>query len=55
MTAYPYELSKMEDLDLIALERQARAMQAQALAQSFTALRRSIAGLFGRATAAHTA
>lgn len=55
MTAYPYELRKMEDLDLIALERQARAMQAQALVESFAALRRGIAGLFGRGTAARTA
>lgn len=55
MTSTPDLRNDLIELDLIAIERQARAMQARALADAFGALRRSIVGLFARVTHARTA
>ncbi|MCB1391550.1 MAG: hypothetical protein KDK12_20795 [Rhodobacteraceae bacterium] len=45
----------LNSIDLVTIEQQARAMQAQALAEMFRALWRAIAGLFARTGAARTA
>jgi len=55
MTAQATKAIEINELDLIAIERQARAMQARALADAFAALRRGISNLFARGTSARTA
>ncbi|MCA2010657.1 RSP_7527 family protein [Pararhodobacter sp. CCB-MM2] len=55
MTAHTDNLFEIKDLDLVQIEREARAMQARALADMFSALRRGIVSLFSRGTEARTA
>ena len=47
--------NEINTIDVIAIERQAREMQARALADMVRALLRGIAGRLGRGAAAHTA
>lgn len=55
MTIQPQNLHQIKDIDLITIEREARAMQARALAEGLVALRRGIASLFARAFHPRTA
>ena len=55
MTAHKDNLFEIKDLDLVQIEREARAMQARALADMLTALRRGIVSLFSRGSQARAA
>lgn len=52
---FDQNVQQPSDLDLITIERDARAMQARAIAEMFASLRRSIAARLHRGAAAHTA
>ena len=55
MTANNENLYEIKEFDLLTLEREARAMQARAVADMFKSLRRGVSMLFARGGSAHTA
>ena len=48
-------LPEFNEIDLVTLEREARAMQAKAVAEGFRSLRRGIVAFFSRGAQAHHA
>ncbi|MCW1933451.1 RSP_7527 family protein [Pararhodobacter zhoushanensis] len=55
MTENTQNLYEIKEFDLLTLEREARAMQARAVADMFKSLRRGVVALFARGGQAHTA
>ena len=55
MNAYGPELHDNSPMDILTIEREARAMQARALADMIGALRRGVVALFTRVTHPRTA
>ncbi len=59
MTDHSYNTLDISDLDLVSIEREARAMRARVLADLLSSLRRSVVSgvsrLFHRRAATHTA